>query len=416
MEGFQNALGIFQSAAKEIKAYQGFLEQNHILANQIKTLEQFKNIPLIDKKNYLQKHILKDLFAGQRIAPMGYASSGSSGKPTFWFRGDAQEKTGGEIHEIIFHDIFKIKKDESTLVIVCFAMGVWVAGNYTLASCRNVARKGYNLTTITPGIEQEDILSILSSLAPNFTNVVLAGYPPFLMNIINEAKKRKIPLKNNLKILTAGDKFSENWRTDTLRLAGIRNAHSSLVGVYGCADAGILGHETPLSIFLRRKAEKNKKLSDELFGIYLDLPGFVQYHPEFVFFEEIHGELVFTANAAIPLIRYNIHDVGSAVPYQEIKNIVKKYNLEKEAAVHGLNVWKLPFLVLKGRTDVAVTFYALKIPPEHIRAGIGNTNIRKFLSGNFFAYNHTFNQSKDQKLYIQLELAQGMKPSRGITK
>jgi len=144
------------------------------------------------------------------------------------------------------------------------------------------------------------------------------------------------------------------------------------------------------------------------------LPGIVQYHPSHVFFEEVNGELIFTIDTAAPLVRYDIHDTGKTISYEEIRRTLKELGIEQEAKKHGLDEWKLPMVVIKGRTDVAVTFYALNIYPEHIQAGIQNRKVAKFLSGTFSAYNKTVNKNRTQKLYIKLELAKGVKMSQDI--
>lgn len=403
-------LRVFQKAAVSVPAYKSVLKKKKINLKSVKTLADFKKLPVIEKKNYIYSNPFGELFPDQKIPALAYASSGSSGHPTFWFRGDEQEKTGGELHEIIFRDIFKINKNDSTLVVICFSMGVWVAGGYTLESCRWLSRNGYNITTITPGIEKGDIINTLRDIAPQFKNLVLVGYPPFIMDAVSEVLRKGIKFKNRkIRVLTAGDKFSESWRDSILKMLGAEGEYDSLVSVYGSADAGFLGHETPLTVFLRRTAEKNKKLYKALFGDANILPGIVQYHPAHIFFEEVGGELVFTADTAAPLVRYNIHDIGKAVSYAEIKLILKELGLESEAKKHGLNDWRLPFVVIKGRSDVAVTFYALNIFPEHILAGIQNRKVAKFLSGTFSAYNKTVNRNRTQKLYIKLELAKDAK-------
>jgi len=219
------------------------------------------------------------------------------------------------------------------------------------------------------------------------------------MDIIHETRKQKINLPKSIKILTAGDKFSENWRSDILELLETKNGADSIVNIYGSADAGILGYETPLSISIRREATKDKRLYKELFEGERNMPGLFQYNPTDIFFEEINGELVFTKETAAPLIRYNIRDIGRIIPYQEMKKIVKLKHSNS----------KLPFLVIKGRSDIAVTFYALNIPPEHIQAGVEDRKVARLLSGNFFTYSNTTNHSKTQKLYIKIELAPNIK-------
>ncbi len=407
--GLTTAFKLFRKAASKVPAYKAFLKRQHVRADQIKSPNDFTTLPLMDKKNYLHRYQYRDLFVSGKIPPMAYASSGSSGKPTFWFRGDEQEQIGGDIHEKIFKKIFRIKKNEPTLVVICFSMGLWIAGNYTAAACRFLARKGYLLTVITPGIEKTDVFNTLKDLAPHYKNIVLAGYPPFLMDMINDCKTQKISLNRKLKILTAGDKFSEAWRQAIFELVGIRDYYHSLVSIYGSADAGVLGFETPLSIFLRKTALTNKSLYRDLFGTETVLPALVQYDPQNIFFEQAEGELVFTTATSAPLIRYNIHDLGRIITYEQIKALLIKYHLLKAGKPLGLKDWKLPFVVKTERTDVAVTFYALNIFPEHILAGIKDQKVSKFLSGNFFAYNKQLHHNKVQKLYLKLELAEGLK-------
>lgn len=402
--GFQKALATFKKAATQVPAYQAMLRKHAIDPLGIRTLEDFQKLPYTDKKGYVYNYPLEDLFPARRIPPMAYASSGSSGTPTFWFRGDEQERAGGDAHERIFRDVFGIKKTDTTLVLVCFSMGVWVAGNYTLAACRHVARKGYRITIITPGIEKEDIVSCLQNLAPHFKNVVIAGYPPFLMDVFQEVRKRHIRMKAQVKVLAAGDSFSEAWREDVATLLNIKKPRESVCNVYGSADAGILGFETPLSISLRKHASKHPKLSHELFGAQPRLPGFFQYDPDLVFFEELKGELVFTAATACPLIRYNIHDIGKVFSSADITRILAAYNLKEKNT-------GFPMVAIYGRTDVAVTFYALNIFPEHIQAALEDRRVAKFLSGNFFAHNSTGRGSKTQTLHMRLELAPGVRPS-----
>ena len=236
------------------------------------------------------------------------------------------------------------------------------------------------------------------------------------MDVIQEAREKGAPLKKDIKILTAGDKFSEKFRNDFLDFLGVKNIKNSFINIYGSADTGILAHETPLSIFLRREALKNKQLFKDIFGKTNNLPGLYQYNPENIFIEEVNGELALTANTASPLVRYNIHDLGRVITHDGIKKILAKFNLQKKALNWGLDHWKIPFVVVHGRTDVAVTFFALNIFPDDIKAGVEGREASKFLSGSFFARAKTLNHSKNQKLCIELELNAGVRPSQKIIK
>lgn len=413
-QGFIKARDLFRKAARDVPAYKEFLKEHRIHPALIKTEDDFKRVPAMDKKRYLERYPLKKLFPHEKIPPMIYASSGSSGKPTFWFRGDAQETAGATIHEAIFKDIFGISKQDETLVIVCFSMGVWVAGNYTLASCRELSRQGYHISTITPGVEMEDIMGVLRKVAPLFKNVIFAGYPPFLMDAVNEAIRRNIPLPHHVKFITAGDKFTEAWRTSLFKLVRAKDALRTLVSIYGSADAGVLGYETPISIFLRGESLRNAGLRKNLFGDEPVLPALVQYDPESIFFEESNGELFFTTGTAAPLIRYNIHDIGKIYSWEQMKVLLEQFGLTTQATRAEFSRWKMPFLVKKGRNDVAVTFYALNVYPENIKAGLDDHRVAKFTSGQFFAFNRNVNREKKQELCVNVELKQGVRENRSM--
>lgn len=394
---------------KTVPAYGDFLRHQGLDKNNIKSQKDFFKLPITDKKNYLQKNNFFKLIPKKQKLPIAYASSGSSGKPSYWFRSKKQEIDGGKIHERIIRDIFQIKKEDKVLVVICFSMGVWVAGNYTLECFRWLAEKGYNITTITPGIEKHDILNILKNLAPNFKKTILAGYPSFIMDLLVETKKQKIPITKNIKILTAGDSFSEKWRDEALKYLGPKANRTSIVSVYGSADLGVMGFETPLSILIRTASVKNKLFKEKLFGTNEKLPALVQFVPDHVYIESIENELVFTADTVMPLIRYNIHDTGEVVSFTDMIKLLRSFNLLNEAQRLKLTDWKLPFIIKKGRTDVAVTYYALNIYPEHIEAGLKNSEFSKSISGNFRAYNETEKNEKKENLIIEVEIKKNLK-------
>ncbi|HYC79984.1 MAG TPA: hypothetical protein VEC17_03070 [Candidatus Binatia bacterium] len=406
MNNIRFAISVANNAIAKVEAYRKFLRKNKYNLKHVKKSGDFLKLPITDKNSYLYKHELRELFPNKKIAPMSYASSGSSGSPTFWFRGDLQEKRAGDLHEQIVRDIYKIDKAQSTLVIVCFSMGVWVAGNYTLAAFREVARRGYNISIITPGVERSDILSSFRVLAPCFKNIILAGYPPFLMDVISEVAKAKIKLPESIKVLTAGDKFSEGWRDQMMKQ--LKAKETDIVSIYGCADVGVLGFETPASIFIRRIAAKNKNLNHELFGNEEALPALVQYEPNYIYFEEKNNELIFTVDSAIPLVRYNIHDIGYVITQDEMIGILKRCDVR---IPKWIGDWDQPYIIKKGRTDVAVTFYALNIYPEHLSIVLNDNKVSKYLTGNYLAYNKELQGHQTQELHFEFELREGVNPS-----
>ena len=415
MEGFSFARKVFSRASRTVPAYRTLLHRAGVRESQIRHPRDFSQVPIIDKHSYISKNSIFDLVPEHFTPPLICASSGSSGKPTFWVLSELQEQAGTRFHEHALYEVLRFDKRKPTLIIDSFSMGVWVAGQFTYSSTRGLNKLGYPVTSVTPGLDFGDNLNVFNSIAPQFQQILLCGYPPFVMDILKELQKQKIKIPRHTKLLTAGDKVSEEWRESALDIVSSSDLFHDHVNLYGCADAGALAFETPLTIFLRRKSIEHSGLRDLLWGDYKDLPAIFQYKPDWVYFESFNGELVFTADSAIPLIRYNLHDLGRIIHVEELHKRLELEGLFSEAEKHGLLDWKFPLLVKGGRTDVAVTFYALNIYPEHIRFGLESKKIKKYITGTFFAYTKSLNRGKEETLHIEVELKDKVRPSKTIT-
>jgi phenylacetate-CoA ligase len=158
-------------------------------------------------------------------------------------------------------------------------MGSWVGGVFSTFCIRELTAFNYKLTLMTPGNVMADILKILSGLIPSlFEQVCIVGYPPFCKGVIDNALGSGIDLKAlRLKFILAGivsssaanilgEVFSEEWRTLMMTRCKILQA-SDIVSIYGTADAGVLGCETPLTIHLRRLiSSASREVCSDVFG------------------------------------------------------------------------------------------------------------------------------------------------------
>jgi phenylacetate-CoA ligase len=413
----EKALEVFKYASEYIPAYKKLLQKYKINPRKIIKTKDFDSVPVTEKDNYLRAFRPFDLVPKGKFPPMVSASSGSSGKPYYWPRGDEQEKWGGQIHRIIIEDIFKLRK-KRTLAIVCFSMGNWIAGTFTLASLREVTRtnKQFQLTAITPGMDKDDAITTLRDFAPLLESIILIGYPPFLMDVVLGAKELGINLKKlDLHFILAGENFSEKWRSMLLKVSAIPHELNRAISIYGTADAGSIGHENPFTIMLRKLASKHKEFKRELFGEMTFMPTVVAYYPEHTFFELINRELIFTTQSGIPLVRYNIKDHGLLLSNRHVLYLLKKHKLNKGLS-KNLMKWKNPLIVLKGRNDVSVTFYALNIYPENIKAGLEDGKVVSLVTGKYIARTEQSKDFREQTLYIEVELKLNVAPTEKIKK
>ncbi|MBI2462674.1 MAG: phenylacetate--CoA ligase family protein [Candidatus Spechtbacteria bacterium] len=407
--GQEMALSLFHEAAESVPAYKDFLRKNNIKHTEIKTIDDFKNVPFTDKENYIKAYSSEELSWDGKVEEntIFSVSSGSSGTPYFWPRGDNLEIETSLIHALILKEFFDAGSTP-TLVVISFSMGIYIAGIITLDSILHTSQMGLPISIIAPGVELNDVLRAIKELGPKYNQIVLAGYPPFVKDIIDAGEKRGISWENQkIKFLFATENFSEAFRDYILSKTNATSAESTSINIYGSADSGILGHETPLSVAIRRAASEDKDTASELWGDETFTPTFVQYHPIFKFFEEQEGELLFTARGGVPLVRYNVHDAGKIIPFDEVMKIS---SLASDQSVQKQPKWTFPFLAVFGKSDFTISFYGLKIYPENIKEGLENEEVVPFATGKFVMQQKS-KSNQDQYWEITVELREGVKES-----
>ena len=401
-------LSLFQYLASNVPAYQAFLQENNINPQSIKTLADFQSLPLLTKKNYIQKYPLNNLCRNGKINSCDFiaVSSGSTGNPTFWPRFISDEYEIATRFEQIFRDSFNADQN-NTLAVVCFSLGTWVGGIYTANCCRHLAAKGYPITVVTPGNNKTEIFRVIRELAPLFNQVVLLGYPPFLKNVIDSGIAEGITWHQlNIKLVMAGEVFSEEWRSLVGERIGATNPCYDSASLYGTADAGVLGNETPLSICIRRLFAQNPDATREFFG-ESRLPTLIQYDPVSRYFEVENGTLLFSGDNGIPLLRYHIADTGGIITYDEMLQYLTSKNFDpiaELAAANNRGVYPLPFVYVFGRSNFILSYYGANIYPENIQVGIEQPEVRNLVTGKFVM---EIKQDRDQNsiLTIAVELA-----------
>lgn len=398
-ESQNEALRLFKEAAKRVPAYKKFLKEHEVNPSSIKTYSDFQLVPYTDKKNYIDKYPLSELVWDGKVANSLFinASSGSTGKPYYWPGAMDQVVQGSIIKEMIYKNNFQLDT-KSTLLIISFGMGTWIAGLFTFLTSQLVSQKQYPLTIITPGFQKEETLRILEELSPQFDQTIIAGLPTFVKDLLDRWKRHKKAKEIKLKFLFAGEGISESFRSYILELSHNDDYYNSVINIYGSADTAINGFESSLSIALRKNAVEQEALKKDLF---LDdrIPSVYSYIPTSRFFEIEKNELILTANRGIPLIRYNIHDQGGILTASHIKSVLKKYHISVDVTSNT------PLLYIFGRGKFAATLYAANIYPEFIREIVVDRAIREYLTGKFtLATKYTNKQ--DHYLEVNLELAE----------
>ena len=403
-----SALALFHFVATTVPAYQAFLREHGIEPTSIQTLEDFQKLPLVTKENYHRRHPLADLCRNGELesCDMIAVSSGSTGKPTFWPRFLADELQIATRFEQIFHDSFQADT-RRTLAVICFTLGTWVGGMYTANCCRYLASKGYPISVITPGNNQEEIFRVVQELGSMYEQVVLLGYPPFLKTVIDTGIARGVEWQQyQIKMVFAGEVFSEEWRSLVGDRVGSTNPCYDSASLYGTADAGVLGNETPLSICIRRFLADNPDAARTLFG-ESRLPTLVQYDPLSRFFEVHEGTLLFSGDNGIPLVRYHISDNGGLIPYEAMLKFLAEWGFDAVAELQKQGergIHSLPFVYVFGRSNFTVSYFGANIYPENVAVGLEQSEIQEWVTGKFVLQIKE-DADKNRFLSIVVELA-----------
>lgn len=399
-----DVLALFRHTAATVPAYGRFLAEHGVDPDAVGSPEDFRRLPTVDK-SYLQRHPLPDLCRDGRIqaCDLVSVSSGSSGRPTMWPRSVTDELHVARRFEQVFRDGFGADRVR-TLAVVCFPLGTWVGGLFTTACVRHLAAKGYPITTVAPGNNVAEILRVLPELAPHFEQVVLLGYPPFLKGAIDTGVAQGVPWHDySVKLVLAGEVFSEEWRDLVSRRAGIEDPVRGVASLYGTADAGVLGTETPLSVAVRRFLAERPGLAREVFGDSR-LPTLVQYDPASRFFEAEDGRLLFTADGGVPLVRYRINDEGGLFARDELVGLCARHGFD--AAAHRASGPDLPFAFVFGRSLFTVSYFGANIYPENVTVGLEQPGISEQVTGKF-VLEAVEDADRDRRLVVTVERALG---------
>lgn len=418
-KGKQKAMRLFKETVNKVPAYRKFLCEHNIDPEEIKTFTDFKKLPIIDKKNYLDQYPLEQTVWNEEISNMYMitCSSGSTGQPYFWPRLAKKDKSIPQAMELMYTEFFEIDK-KKTLVLINLALGTWAAGELAAESSRIVAKKpNLPLTVITPGLNLEETIRIFENIGSKFEQTVIVGYPPFVKDVIDAGTKRGLDWKKyNLKLLIGGEGTSEEWRDYIAEKIGAKDNIRAIISLFAAADAGIIGHETPFSILIRRLARKNSKICEDLFG-EAQIPSLNQFNPLAWYIERVNDEIVLTINSGIPLIRYNFHDRGGMITFSEMLEKLKNngYDPEKLLSDNTLDfnkVWRLPFFYVFGRKD-AVVFSSANIYLEQIRQVLEKEELIKSNTGRFKA-SVVYDDYQNPSIKLDIELARGVKPSNSL--
>ena len=422
--GERYALAMFRYAYKTVPAYRKFLKEHGINGDRIKTIADFRTLPVMDKQSYLAKYEYRDLFPNRDLSRVTSvsATSGSTGEPFYFPRGEEQDWQARYVGEIFLANQFGVgDKDKRTLGIIGFGMGIWIGGILTYKYFNTLAQRGYRLASIPVGSNTETFLKAVKKFAPMYDQIILVGYPPFIKDVIDQASEYGVDWKKHtIKILTAAEGYSEDFRAYIAKKAFLKNPLTDTINIYGTVELGTMAHETPLSNLIRKIAVQRPEVFAAIFPDASRLPTLVQYHPYIVYFEEMGGEVIATGcGSSMPLLRYRFPDRGGVISYDTMIGKLKSVGVDILAEAHKLKIADtivhLPFVYIYERSDQAVIIRGANIYAEEVRHALQSAALEKSVTGKF-TMSRQESKTMDEYLEINVELKKDAHPSVSLAK
>ncbi|MFT5351612.1 MAG: phenylacetate-CoA ligase, partial [Gammaproteobacteria bacterium] len=402
---------------------QQFLSEKGFDKAAVTSMDDFKELPLMGKNDYLHKYPFEQLCLDGTLTDkyLIEGSSGLSGERSYWPRVKKDDRNLPGRLDSLFRQLYQIDQ-KPTLVIVGLMLGVWVSGEKISWALRQISMNtNYPLTIITPGSNAEEIVDIIKKFSPLHHQTLIAAYPPFIKYVTGLGDQEGIDWKKlNIKLLTGGEHFSEEWRLYMHKKFGHHEKDlTSILGIYGASEMStMMAQETRYSILVKKLAHEDKSFARDLFGQENLSPAFCQYNPAEYYTETVDNELVFTAMTAIPLVRYNIHDRGGLLSFDEVQTIIADHGYDvlemlSEYGYSNKNIIKFPFLYVWGRNDGSALIYGAVIYPENIKAILDNSAISDSWTG-LFRLVHRHDEEQNEVLQLKIELSVGVQVSEEL--
>lgn len=292
-------LRVFRRASCNVPAYRDFLSLHGLTTDRVRTLDDFTKVPPTTHE---------DLVSWGCVGrTLWSASAGSHGPPLYWPREETAVAADIDYHDRVLGLWHSQSQRRRSLVLADFAIGGWLGSTCTTQTLRGLERRGHKLSVVAPGCDPGAVAREISARGRDFDQIVLTGYPPFVQEVLERAGRATFDL--DLQILLAGENITETWRDRITALVESRGGRANPILLYGTEDTGILGHETPSTIAIRRLARDNLVLAEALFGGHpTALPTLVEYDPQRIYAELDTDRLLITTDSPVPLIRYRIND------------------------------------------------------------------------------------------------------------
>lgn len=365
-----------------------------------------------DKAAHIERHAMQDRQGDDwRDTFAIFRSSGSTGSAQYWpqlKRSHARSKWALRLY---LEHCFELHR-HSTVAIVGLSLGSWVGGDYLSWLLKSIAMDAaYPLCVVTPGNHHGEILDIIGEVHERFEQVLLILCPSAIGHLHLRAAERGQALPvHKLRYLVLGEPFAESMRLSLAREAELPAGTSAIFSLYGSADTGQVGIESPGSVAMRQLLTTNEALRREL-GFTDPVPHLFHFSAHDTYAEDVDGELCLTRWQGVPLVRYNLHDAVRMYDWTRLQERVLASGAlgpDDQPLVEMLrrasSAWP-PVLAVAGRTDRCLILCGSNLTEAMLDSAVGSQELEGVLTGVYEA--RTAWDGDHQHLSMDLEVKPG---------
>lgn len=410
-----HALYVARETAARVPAYARFLRLAGFDPRRLRGPDDFGQLPLTDAASYLAPFAVAERCREGGLARAQALALGAGGaaSPTLWPRFPEQDRALLQACGALLHEHFRLR-ERWTLLLLATPVGTWLGG-LPLAELapRLFADQEARGSVVTPGLAVAEALHCVRQLGRYYDQVVLAGAPATLAELLDAGARGGIDWPAlHTGLLLLGEDAAETERARLLERTGrAPDALQGLCGLYSSLEAGgIVGYETIACRLVRRLCARDPALARALFGS-ARLPLLVQYDPFRYFLEVYEDTLVLTTRGGMPLVRYNTHDRGGLLRCEELVARCRARGIDLAAELRALGsagLQPLPFVYTHGRAD-AVSVRGALVSAAQLRAILERPSLRLALSGRFQFQVDTISDGRTV-LRVACELRPGVPP------
>ncbi len=370
-------MNTFRRASQRMPAYKAILKESGISPDDIKTIEDFRRLPILDKHKTFQRCAMHELSMDGKLGPVSWVltSSGMSGIFSFGlYDPPGAEDYKKRIDEAL-DAVFAVATRKS-LLLNCLPMGVKLFSEYC--------------TLGEVSVREDMACALMKAFGPYYEQTILVGETAFIKRLLELGIQKGIDWKTPLVHVILGEELvAENARRYIESILGtsLWRLEKGMVGAsMGVGELGLnLFFEVPPpsgSIMrLRRLLHDDLRLREMVLGQkYTTVPALFSYDPDRIYVEFVNGKLVVTtldAAKPIPMVRYTSDDDGGFL------DIPEKAWPDLEKAGITRDSLDVPLIMVKGRGKFALSGET-KVYPEEVKEGLYHDfELAKLTTANF---------------------------------